>query len=519
MTSRTPDRWTPAVFAPGRNVLERDCGGVVLPGVARRRFLQQVGLGVAAGGVLGFLGAPRGMGAAPAWPVTTAGPLRVHSRNRRYFADASGRTVYLTGAHTWNNLSDVGPGDPPAAFDFTQYLNFLERHHHNFIRLWRWETTRWDAGATPEYTTGKEVFTVAPHPWKRTGPGTALDGGPKFDLDQFDPAYFERLRQRVRAAQARGIYVSIMLFEGWALQHLRDAWSAHPFHPSNNIQGLDGDAGGDGRGLLTHTLRLRAVTRRQEAYVRHLIDTVTDLDNVLYEISNECGTYALEWQYHFIRFIRACEQTQTQQHPIGITFLYSRDGQQRGTNAQLFDSPADWISPNPDAPGGYNYRTNPPPADGRKVILSDTDHLWGIGGNPDWVWKSFLRGHNPLFMDPYDNRVLGKANADSWNPVRESLGHTRRLAERLDLAALAPHETLASTRYCLADPGREYVAYLPEGGEIELDLSAAQASLAVEWIEASAGASREGEAVVGGSALRLRAPFSGPAVVWVRRQS
>jgi hypothetical protein len=186
----------------------------------------------------------------------TAGPLRVHPQNGRYFADAAGRAVYLTGAHTWNNLSDVGSRRPSRIVRFLQYLDFLQRHHHNFIRLWRWELTRWDAGATPEYTPKTDKYAVAPHPWKRTGPGTALDGQPKFDLHQFDPAYFDRLRQRVRAAQDRGIYVSIMLFEGWGLQHLPEAWKSHPFHPSNNVQGLDGDAGGDGRGLLTHTLKL-----------------------------------------------------------------------------------------------------------------------------------------------------------------------------------------------------------------------------------------------------------------------
>ena len=421
--------------------------------------------------------------------------------------------MYLTGSHTWNNLSDIGIGDPPAAFDFSRYLDFLQRHHHTFIRLWRWELTRWDAGATPEYTTKPDKYGVAPHPWKRTGPGLALDDQPKFDLHQFDPAYFDRLRQRVRAAQDRGIYVSIMLFEGWGLQHLPHAWISHPFHPSNNVQGFDGDAGGDGRGLLTHTLKLPEVTRLQEAYVRHVIDTVNGLDNVLYEIINESGAYSIEWQYHLIRFIKEHQQGKQQQHPVGMTFPYARDAKQRGTNAQLFASPADWISPNPAAADGYNYRNNPPPADGSKVILSDTDHLWGIGGNSDWVWKSFTRGNNPIFMDPYDNSVLGKAKPESWDPVRASLGHARRLAERLDLAALTPRTNLASTGYCLANPGRQYVVYLPEGGQVEMNLSAATGPLGVEWITPVAGTRHAGDPAAGGGSHTFQAPFRGSAVL------
>jgi hypothetical protein len=62
--------------------------------------------------------------------------LRVHPDNPRYFTDGSGRAVYLTGAHTWNNLIDMGRGDPPGRFGFDAYLDFLRRHGHNFIRLW-----------------------------------------------------------------------------------------------------------------------------------------------------------------------------------------------------------------------------------------------------------------------------------------------------------------------------------------------------------------------------------------------
>ena len=44
-----------------------------------------------------------------------SGPLRVSSRNRRYFENAAGQIVYLTGSHTWSSLQDNGTSDPPAA--------------------------------------------------------------------------------------------------------------------------------------------------------------------------------------------------------------------------------------------------------------------------------------------------------------------------------------------------------------------------------------------------------------------
>ena len=71
------------------------------------------------------------------------GPLGHSTANPRYFADGSGKPVYLTGSHTWASLQDIGLSNPPPAFDFTGYLDFLDRHHHNFIRLWRWEFPQW----------------------------------------------------------------------------------------------------------------------------------------------------------------------------------------------------------------------------------------------------------------------------------------------------------------------------------------------------------------------------------------
>jgi hypothetical protein len=435
-------------------------------------------------------------------PQPAAGPLRVSRDNPRYFTDGSGKAVLLTGAHTWNNLQDMGETDPPPAFDWEAYLGFLTQHDHNFVRLWRWELTIWDTKANGE----RRRHFCAPHPWPRTGPGTALDGKPKFDLSRLDGAYFTRLRSRVESAGQRGIYVSVMLFEGWGLQFVEKGWGAHPFHPANNINGIGGDVNGDGRGVEVHELTHPAVTALQEAYVRHVVDTVNDLDNVLYEISNENHPPSTEWQYHMIRLIHDYERTKPKQHPVGMTFQY-----QSGSNQTLFDSPADWISPNPE--GGYNDA--PPVNDGQKVILNDTDHLWGIGGNVPWVWKSLCRGMNPLFMDPYDGKIL---NTDSkWEPLRRALGHARTMAERINLAATAPRTDLASTQYCLADPGREYLVYLPAGGEVTVDLSAAAGELAVEWMAPTEGTLTPGDPVSGGAKRTLRAPFGGDAVLHLRK--
>jgi hypothetical protein len=437
------------------------------------------------------------------------GLLRVDPVNPRYFSDGNGRTVYLTGSHTWANFQDAGESDPPPVFDYSAYLDFLETNHHNFFRLWTWEQAKWAS-----WTTNPIWFD--PLPYQRPGPGTALDGKPKFDVTRFNQAYFDRLRARVIQAGERGIYVSIMLFDGFSIDAKvsgpGNAWPGHPYNARNNINGIDGDANHNGQGEETHTLQIPAVTAVQEAYVRKVIDTVNDLDNVLYEISNESPSNSQDWQYHMINFIKSYEATKPKQHPVGMTVEYPG-----GDNAELFTSPADWVSPNET--GGY--KDDPPAADGSKVVLIDTDHLWGdYGGDRQWMWKSFTRGYNPIFMDCYAAIYCegGNPYAPTVVSLRRNMGYALTYANRMKLAGMTPRPDLCSTSYCLAHPaanGAQYLIYLPAGGSASVDLSDASGALSVEWFNPSNGTTSEGGTTLGGSSRSFTPPFRGDAVLYI----
>jgi len=108
------------------------------------------------------------------------GPLRVSEVNSRYFTVNSGKAIYLTGSHTWNNVVDIGPTNPPEKFDYYKYIGWLKNYGHNFTRLWTWELLRYDTA--PEDNNPPYNHYINMHPYLRTGPGLALDGNPKFDL-------------------------------------------------------------------------------------------------------------------------------------------------------------------------------------------------------------------------------------------------------------------------------------------------------------------------------------------------
>jgi hypothetical protein len=444
-------------------------------------------------------------------------PLRVHPTNPRYFTegtklpDGSLKAVYLTGSHTWANLIDRGPSDPPPVFDFDGYLDFLEKHHHNFIRLWVRHVT-WYHGY------GKGELHAAPLAWPRTGPGNALDGKPKFDLSKLDDAYFQRLRARVRAARDRGIYVSIMLFGG--SYECRGGWLGNPFNAANNINGVNGDPGKDGDGLETQTLKVPAITRLQEAYVRKVIDTVNDLDNVLYEISNESDDSSKEWQYHLINYIHDYEAKKPKQHPVGMTPLWSGPA----SHPALLASPAQWISPQVDAKAVRNI----PVSDGTKVSILDSDHWFvqELRNDPtfgrEWVWKSFCRGHNPILMEhlPPLSAVLDDLAFAPDDPgyvaSRKAMGFTRQFADRIDLAAMTPQPEIASTRYCLANARKEYLIYQPTARE-PFSVKLTPGKYRFEWFNPQQGATvKTGALTADGNEGRFEPPFDSDAVLYLK---
>src|SRR5215510_9883647 len=85
-------------------------------------------------------------------------PLSVKTANPPYFFDSKGNSVYLSGSYLdqYNRFS--------GSWDFAAYLDSLQKQNQNFTR----------------------VVGLEQSPYEPTGPGLALDWGPKFDLTRFN---------------------------------------------------------------------------------------------------------------------------------------------------------------------------------------------------------------------------------------------------------------------------------------------------------------------------------------------
>jgi hypothetical protein len=457
------------------------------------------------------------------------GPLKALTTNSHYFADATGKAVYLTGSHTWDDFQDTDLTTSPAAFDFNSFVSFLKGHGHNATILWRKDLPTycaWGPGGN---------WHMSPFPWQRTGGSNgkhiASDGLPAFDFTQFNQAYFDRLRSRVVELQQNGIYAIVQLFDGLGLAYYRCSIDGYPFTGGNNVNGID-DGGGTNSMTMTSP---NAITNVQDAYVEHVIDTLNDLPNVLWEISEEAPDNSVWWQGHMIGLIHSYEAGKPYQHPVGFPSL-SVTG---ASDSTLYNSNADWVAPQARISPTSSCGSGTPTC---KVNFNDTDHsyygLWedSYQTQRNYIWENFTNGANVLLMDPYviywpptnrnfcGNPVNGVCTSyldSNWENFRNNLGYTASYANRVNLALMTPQGGLSSTGFCLANAasqGAQFLVYAPSGGSFTVNLSATQRLLGVEWFNPANGTVTSAGTIAGGSRSQSFTPpgsITGDAVLYL----
>lgn len=405
--------------------------------------------------------------------------LSVSSLNPRYFKKEDGSIVFLTGAHDWESMSDYTAGSPPSTFDFDAYLTQCQTYGWNFIRLWSSFAYPHPSGWSPTI-------------WPRTGPGNASDGGLKYDVSQTNTTWMSRLRSRVEAARAAGIWVGVMFFvDPWG-----DFTLEHPFASGNNINSV-AVAEAD---MFTNAASTAAKGFWND-HVDAVIDELNDLDNIIWEIMNEGEDESVSWQQDMISHIHTYEAGKSLQHPVWFTSYNAA-----GENTVLLASDAEAVSlRGHDGTGWVHDPEAPPIATTAKVSISDSDHIDStgipagtkyLGGTVtnyglNWIWKETCRGHQPILMGalqhpgPWLGAIpMNDPDDPIWSTLLPALGDARSYAERLTLAYATPSSTLSSTQYCLAYPGHDYLIYQPNNASFTVNMVAGNYTF--EWFDPEA---------------------------------
>jgi hypothetical protein len=403
---------------------------------------------------------------APAWPASAR--LRVNPANPHWF-EYGGRAVALFGSGLWTIIPD-------------QSVDIAE---HN-----RWYA---EAGANANRASLFAFCATVNDgnglcPWPRTGPGQARNGRPKFDLDRWDERFWKRLNQYFADCEHRGIFVLLQMFDEPYTEGGEERWGSNPFNPDNNINdipGLPRGAAGNmasGAEAAFYNPDNAALMRYEDGLIRRLLDeTATRYGNIIYEIGNEINLDSetpkqVQWQQHWIDFFRRYER----EH--GVQLLLTNDTRRNlvvaaGDGFQVINDHG-FPLPRGDrvTADAILERVTEDFREFRRPIInsrpaSDPDR----SDYPDRVteaqgrlifWSYFLAG----------GHVIGfRTTEESWKAGRAAeriLTALRSFINTVDLGRLRPHPELADNHLCLADPGTEYVVYLPDGGSAVVNLSA-----------------------------------------------
>jgi hypothetical protein len=203
-----------------------------------------------------------------AWTAHAGDALMLHPQNPRYFLWRGEPTVLITSGEHYGAVLNLD-------FDYVKYLRTLARDRLNLTRTFTGAGYFEPPGA---FNIKGNTLAPAPGrylaPWARSREPGFAGGGNKFDLHQWNEAYFTRFRDFVREAGQRGVVVEVNLFCPF---YEDTQWRLSPFSTNNNVNGY-GNIHRTNVYTLTPLSGLRGV---QERFTRRLVDELRDFDNDL----------------------------------------------------------------------------------------------------------------------------------------------------------------------------------------------------------------------------------------------
>lgn len=440
----------------------------------------------------------------------------------RYRGGRTGLTLYATTAVTDVVVDNFSTGNIVA--DVTAGLDAVVKSGLNFVRLWTMEQSAF-ADRSTFVANGHIRIPLDQFPWilsatrVDTSTGASIVVG-VYDLAVHNQVFFDRVRARVLAAIARGITPSVMLFSGGHLSYdgMVSGFS-HPFFAGNNLQSVSADLNTDGQVEEVRTLANTRIRDYQRVYVRKMVDTLNDIDVVIFEISNEDKADTTDWHNDMVDTLLAYEATGwRQQHLVWISAYDSVNiySGARANNDYLFSNSRPHIISPSCTYSGDDYDTNPPASSGQKVVFYDSDHT---GYNDScgteeraWPWKLFTRGIYPVFLSERETPTV-------QTEIKAAMAQTREYANKMPLAGMVPEtaRSIFSSGYGLSKSCSAYLMYVPSEGSSTIDLSACSSTsmFLVEFMNPVTGAITISRAVSGGASRTFNLPWTGEAVVYL----
>ena len=466
-----------------------------------------------------------------------AGRIRPNEANPRYW-QYKGEPILLLGGSSNDNLfQHTSP-------ELDEELDRLVEHGGNYVRCTLSSRDRGDV-----YPFHREAATR------------------QFNLGRWNDEYWKRLEYFLRATHDRQIIVQIEIWATYDFYtrpgHVYDgltAWDRNPFNPANNGNYTEGESGlfatfqSYGHQLINPFFNTvlplsrpldfgirNVVLGYQQDFVDKLLSISLGYDHVLYCIDNETQADP-QWAIYWAQYIRkrAAERTTS----IEVTEMWDPfdptggavEGAEMQSQATHFFTRRSNVFvtlENPDLfsfvdisnhnaqvgethfETGYHIRKRiqesgiPRPVNNVKIYGAGTGGWNGTGADGmERFWRNVFAGAASVrFHRPPSG--LGRSDV-AMSHIRSM----RMLTDAMNVLVCEPRNDLLGERspneaYCLAEPGRQYAVYFPDGGAVRLDVSAARGSLQVRWLDINRSAWQEPQTVTDAGTLQLTTPGTG----------
>jgi hypothetical protein len=313
--------------------------------------------------------------------------------------------------------------------------------------------------------------------YQRTGPGTANDGKPKYDLKKFNQDYFDYWRKVITYAQSKGIVVQLVINDSW---HNKSnivydnggdrVWGMkHDYYNgANNINGLDAS---DNTNWHSPS---HASFEYHKQVIRKVVDNLGDLPNIVYEISNENNTNA-NWERQLADYLTSYEaSTGRSRHLVMPRDLPNHDNA-GGKTVDPVRSHTELVS---------NFSKN-------KVLIADNDG--GGSSTPlsrrNKAWAALTAGAHMSYFHSGMFKLDVLVSSDASDGMRYIGLTTKFMSDfNVDLRGMIPSDSLVSSGWALAKSGERFIVYLRSGGSTTV--SNLPSSYTAHWFDPRTGASQ-----------------------------
>ncbi len=441
--------------------------------------------------------------------------IQIYKENPRYW-QYKGKPVLLLGGSVEDNLFQIP--------ELEEHLDLLESVGGNYVR---------------NTMSSRDEGNVWPF----------AKEGSVYDLNKPNVEYWRRFENMLKLTTEREIIVQIELWDRF--DFARDNWNRNPYNPKNNIN-YTVEESGLKETIKTHPGKResaffrsvpalennRVVLRYQQAQVDKMLSISLQYGNVLYCMDNETNESS-EWGAYWSNYIR--KKAAEAGAVTHTTEMWAAYDLMDDLHKRTYDHPETYsfcdISQNNHNRGQKHwdniekvraYLTPIRPINSVKIYGSDEPYRIAPPGARDGVGGRYGRDRDGL--ERFWRQIFGGMASSRFHRPTSGLGLTekarahiksmRMLTGKMDVFTCEPHNDLLSNRkengaYVIANPGKEYAVYFPNGDPVALDLSAVQGRMKAGWLDIAQSQWAKEEMLEGGGTVILSPPGTGHWAVWI----